>query len=64
MTPVSMTVLRDGYWDGSYARRGDTITVDEYWVVTLEHAGFAVPVIVEPARVASKSRNKPLSERN
>lgn len=37
-----MTVLRAGYWNGEYPRAGDTITVDEEHVQTLELAGFAV----------------------
>jgi hypothetical protein len=42
--PVTMTVLRDGYWDGQYPRAGDTITVDPAVVdpAALEMAGFAV----------------------
>jgi len=51
-----MTVRRDGYWDGTYARAGDSITVeDETLVETLEVAGFAVrqdrktPTRKEPA---------------
>jgi len=61
-----MIVLRDGYWDGTYARRGDTITVEESWAATLEVAGFAAPAdraaVPEPPR-AGKPRAKPLHER-
>ena len=40
---VRMTVQRDGYFDGTYARAGDTIRVeDDSLVATLEVAGFAV----------------------
>jgi hypothetical protein len=41
---VTMTVLRDGYWDGQYPRAGDTITVDPAVVdpASLELAGFAI----------------------
>ena len=38
---ISMTVLRDGYWAGSYARPGDLITVEAEWIEALEVAGFA-----------------------
>jgi hypothetical protein len=39
---ISMTVLRDGYWEGAYARPGDVIAVDPEWVDALEVAGFAM----------------------
>jgi hypothetical protein len=42
MPMIAMTVLRAGYWDGQYPRAGDTITVPEEHVQTLELAGFAV----------------------
>ena len=43
---VTMTVLRDGYWDGQYPRAGDTITVDPALVQSLEIAGFAMRPVV------------------
>jgi hypothetical protein len=55
-TTVSMTVLRDGYWDGQYPRAGDTITVEARLVEQLEMAGFAMRVIeAPPPRDASTS---------
>jgi hypothetical protein len=54
MAEVKMIVRRDGYWDGIYARHGDTITVDPYWVKTLEHAGFAAVAEREAPEVAAK----------
>ena len=48
---VTMTVLRDGYWDGQYPRVGDTITVDPSLVGSLEAAGFAMrSAPVEPPK--------------
>jgi hypothetical protein len=51
---VSMTVLRDGYYDGAYPRAGDTITVEAGLVESLEVAGFAMRCTVDalPPRVA------------
>ena len=40
--PVTLTVLRDGYFNCAYARVGDAITVDDEWVEQLELAGFAM----------------------
>jgi hypothetical protein len=54
MPAVTLTVLRDGYFDGQYARTGDTITVDEPLVDTLEVAGFAV----RPPRELPKRKDK------
>jgi hypothetical protein len=53
---VTMTVRRDGYWDGRYARAGDTIAVDDDLVATLEVAGFAVRQDVAPAADARPGR--------
>jgi hypothetical protein len=39
---VTMAVLRDGYWAGTYAQHGDVIQVPEALVDTLELHGFAV----------------------
>jgi hypothetical protein len=44
---VSMTVLRDGYWDGQYPRAGDVITVEAGLVESLEVAGFAMRCAVD-----------------
>jgi len=54
---VSMTVLRDGYWDGQYPRAGDTITVEAALVEQLEVAGFAMRCAVDaiPPRVSATS---------
>jgi hypothetical protein len=54
---VSMTVLRDGFWDGQYPRAGDTITVEASLVEQLEVAGFAMRCAVDaiPPRVAATS---------
>jgi hypothetical protein len=41
--PITMTVLRDGYWDGIYARPGEAIVVADEWVDTLITAQFATP---------------------
>jgi hypothetical protein len=49
---VPMTVRRDGYWDGRYARPGETIAVDDELVETLERAGFAERQAVAPAAAA------------
>jgi hypothetical protein len=46
---VTMTVRRDGYWDGQYPRAGDTITVDANHVEQLELAGFATRQAADPA---------------
>ena len=46
--PVTMTVLRDGYWEGQYPRAGDTITVDAAFVEQLEGAGFAMRQAAAP----------------
>jgi hypothetical protein len=58
---VSMTVLRDGYWDGQYPRAGDVITVDAGVVESLEIAGFAIRRVedasVASARVAKGSKH-------
>jgi hypothetical protein len=43
-----MTVLRDGYFDGGYFRRGDTLVVALVHVKTLEMAGFAVRQTTPP----------------
>jgi hypothetical protein len=50
---VSMTVRRDGYWDGQYPRVGDVITVEAGLVEQLELAGFAMRCTVDalPPRV-------------
>jgi hypothetical protein len=54
MKPVTMTVLRDGYFDGAYPRAGDTITVDAKLVEQLELAGFATRTSeTAPARAVS-----------
>jgi hypothetical protein len=45
--PVTMTVLRDGYWNGQYPRAGDTITVEAALVEQLEVAGFAMRCAVD-----------------
>ncbi len=47
---VVMTVLRDGYWAGTYARPGDTITVEAEWIEALEVAGFAMRRLPEVPR--------------
>jgi hypothetical protein len=47
--PVTMTVLRDGYWEGQYPRAGDTITVDAALVEQLEGAGFAMRQAAAPS---------------
>ena len=39
---ITMDVLQDGYWDGTYARRGDVITVPARYVDTLIQHQFAV----------------------
>jgi hypothetical protein len=49
---VVMTVLRDGYWDGQYPRAGDTITVDDSLVHSLEVAGFAMRQAADPPAAA------------
>ena len=58
-----MTVRRDGYWDGTYARAGDSITVeDETLVETLEMAGFAVREAVGPSpasRTGPRTNTRP-----
>jgi hypothetical protein len=53
--PVTMTVLREGYFDGAYPRAGDTITVEPGLVEQLEMAGFAMRCAVDavPPRVAA-----------
>lgn len=53
-----MTVLRDGYWEGQYPRRGDTITVEASLVESLELAGFAMRDAADdgPPRVAPAGR--------
>jgi hypothetical protein len=56
---ITMTVLRDGYWDGQYAHPGDTITVDDPWVETLEVAGFAVRYEQELSWPATPSTSLP-----
>jgi len=55
---VAMTVLRDGYWEGRYPRRGDTITVEASLVASLELAGFATREAAGegPPRVAPTGR--------
>jgi hypothetical protein len=50
---VTMAVLRDGYWAGTYAQHGDVIQVPEALVDTLELHGFAV----------RQARSEPVSER-
>jgi hypothetical protein len=54
---ITMTVLRDGYWNGQYPRAGDTITVEAALVEQLEVAGFAMRCAVDavPPRVAATS---------
>ena len=59
---VTMAVLRDGYWAGTYAQHGDVIQVPEALVDTLELNGFAVrqarsePVSAE-RRIPRKDRH-------
>jgi hypothetical protein len=54
---VSMTVLRDGYYDGAYPRAGDTITVEAGFVEALEVSGFAMRCAVDaiPPRTVATS---------
>jgi hypothetical protein len=53
---ISMTVLRDGYWAGTYARPGDIITVDAEAVKSL---GLAEPrEVVEALEGAGFARRR------
>ncbi len=40
---VTMAVIRDGFFDGTWHVCGELIAVDVSLVETLEQAGFAVP---------------------
>jgi hypothetical protein len=53
---VVMTVLRDGYWNGAYPRRGDTIIVEPEWVKQLEQNEFAVQQRDEPPRPEPRAK--------
>ena len=46
---VRMTVLRDGYFNGQYARPGFLILVEAKFVEPLEVAGFASRAVNETA---------------
>jgi hypothetical protein len=46
--PARMTVLRSGYFNGTYARPGDVIDVPASLVDTLATGGFAVERADDP----------------
>jgi hypothetical protein len=55
---VTMTVLRDGYWDGRYAHEGDVLQVPAALVDVLQLNGFAMRQDPVAAPVEARRRTK------
>jgi hypothetical protein len=55
---VTMTVLRDGYWEGRYAHEGDVIHAPAALVDTLQLNGFAMRQEPVAAPVEARRRTK------